>query len=387
MGVAIGDVNNDGRPDVLLTEYRGIKLFLNNGDGTFTDVTKQAGLEDPLWATSACFVDYDRDGWLDLVVVNYVSYHPSHGCEGMRKELDYCPPRQFPGTVTKLYRNLGRPPGSSPKEVRFEDVTLSSGIGKEIGPALGVTAADFDGDGWPDIFVANDGKPNRLWINQRNGKFQDEAVRRGLAYNRMGLAEANMGVAVADVEGDGLGSVFVSHLTEETNALWVQGPRGRFQDRTAAAGLANSRWRGTGFGAFLGDFNNDGAIDLAIVNGRISRGKPASEGLLGPYWCHYAERNQLFASDGKGQFRDMSPSNVPFCGTPGVARGLACGDVNNDGGLDLLVTNIAGRARLFRNVTPNRGHWLLVRAIDPRYHRDAYGAEIQVEAGGRRWVS
>jgi hypothetical protein len=254
---------------------------------------------------------------------------------------------------------------------------------------LGAFCGDFNGDGWPDIFVANDAKPNHLWINQHDGTFKEEAVARGIAYNAMGRAEANMGVAIGDVDGDGLFDVFVTHLTDETNTLWKQGPRGMFQDRTVRLGLANPRWRGTGFGTLLGDFDHDGALDLAVVNGRVKRPVGVSVGGSGTadsFWHSYAERNQLFANQGDGRFRDISPQNGPFCGTPRVSRGLVCGDIDNDGALDLLVTSISAPVRLYRNVAPKRGHWLIVRALDPALRRDAYGAEIHVRAGGRRWV-
>jgi hypothetical protein len=384
MGVAIGDVNNDGRPDVLLTEYRRIRLFLNNGDGTFSDVSREAGLDNPFWATSAAFVDYDRDGWLDLVVVNYVDYDPSWPCSGAGGARDYCNPSQFAGSVVKLFRNLGRRTGGA--RVKFEDVTVPSGLGRLPGPGLGVVCADLDGDGWPDIFVANDGQPNCLWINQKDGTFKEEAVPRGLAFNKLAQAQAGMGVAVADVDGDGLPDVFVTHLSEETHTLWRQGPPGLFRDRTAESGLASPGWRGTGWGVVLADFDHDGALDLALVNGRVSRARPADEPRLGPHWSRYADRNQLFAGDGKGRFRDVSTANATLCGSPGVYRGLAVGDLNGDGALDLLVTAIGGRARLYRNVAPNRGHWLLVRAVESGSGRDSYGARVTVRTEDRRWV-
>jgi hypothetical protein len=388
MGVAVGDINNDGWPDVFVTEYGRARLFLNNGNGTFTDITKDAGLDSVLWGTSACFVDYDRDGWLDLVVVNYVTYDPSRWCADPDGRQEYCGPSAFNGTVTRLYRNLGAAAGS---KVRFQDVTLESGLGQQPGPGLGVFCADFNGDRWPDIFVSNDGKPNHLWINQRNGTFKEEGVERGLALNCLGRAEANMGVAIGDVNGDGFFDLFVTHLTDETNTLWAQGPRGIFQDRTAAVGLANPRWRGTGFGTVLVDFDHDGALDLGVVNGRVKRAKivdaPADVKATNPsYWQVYAERNQLFGNDGTGRFRDLSSQNAAFCGRAAVCRGLACADFDNDGAMDLLVTAVAGPARLYRNVAPRRGHWLLVRALEPGLRRDAYGAEVTVQAGGRRWM-
>jgi hypothetical protein len=385
MGVAIGDVNNDGWPDVLVTQFGGARLFLNNRNGTFSDITKEAGLDTLLWGTSACFVDYDRDGWLDLLVVNYVDYDQV-SCAGTSGQRDYCTPKSFGGTVTKLYRNLGGSAGNKAGTVHFTDVTLKAGLGRLPGPGLGVVCADFNGDRWPDILVANDGWPNYLWVNQKDGTFKEEAVARGLAYNGLGQTQGNMGIALGDVDGDGVFDVFITHLTEETHTLWKQGPRGAFQDLTAAAGLASPRWRGTGFGTVLGDFDHDGALDLAVVNGRVGRGPPAGGTALGPFWSRYAQRNQLFVNDGTGRFRDISSHNGPFCATPTVSRGLACADLNGDGALDLLVTTIAGPARLYRNVAPKRGHWLMVRAIDPALHRDAYGAEIAVYAGGRRWL-
>ncbi len=381
MGVAIGDVNNDGRPDVLVTQYGGVKLFLNNGDGTFTDVTEGSGLQDPFWATSAAFFDYDRDGRLDLVITNYVDYDPSWPCKSQSDaKRDYCSPNVFPGTVTKLFHNVtakgGRP--------RFEDVTESSGLAKVAGPGLGVVCADFDGDGWPDIFVANDDQANRLWINQKNGTFKDEAVRRGVAYDGIGQAQSGMGVALGDADGDGIEDLFVTHLTAETNTLWMQKPRGLFRDRTGASGLAAPRWRGTGWGVAMADFDLDGALDLAIVNGGVSRvAAPAGAEALGSFWSSYAERNQLFAGDGKGRFRDLSPGQPALCGRPNVGRGLAVADVNADGAPDLLVTTIGGRARLLLNRVPDRGHWLAVRPFEPALNRESVGAVVTVRAGGR----
>ena len=391
-GVAVGDVNNDGLPDVFITEYGGQRLFLNNGDGTFTDVTHDAGLDGVAWATSAAFLDYDRRGLLDLVVVNYVAYDSSILCYDSAGRRDYCRPGQFPSFVTKLYRNLGRvgsDDGKGPPRVRFEDVTDKAGLGKAPGAGLGVACVDFTGDGWADIFVANDGQPNRLWVNQHDGTFKDEAVQRGLALNGMGKAPANMGVAFGDVDGDGLFDLLVTHLTEETHTLWMQRPQGFFRDRTADSGLA-AHSRGTGFGTVLADFDNDGRLDAAVVNGRVYRGKQIGEDKVGPFWSQYAEYNQLFAGEGDGRFREVARANPAFCGVPGVCRGLACGDLDNDGGLDLLVTTVGGPVRLYRNVAPNRGHWLLIRAVDPELHRDAYGAEVVVEAGGRRrlgWIN
>jgi hypothetical protein len=387
MGVAVGDVNNDGLPDVLLTQYGGVKLFLNKGGGQFEDVTAEAGLENPLWACSAAFFDYDRDGLLDLFVVNYLDYDEHHVCLSANSRRDYCAPNFFPGAASKLFRNIGPGAGADgkPARVRFADVSFETGIGLLPGPGLGVVCADFDGDGWPDVFVANDGQPNRLWISRRDARgritFKDEAVSRNIAYTAMGKAFAGMGVAVGDTANSGMLDLFVTHLDMETNTLWKQGPRGRFRDRTVEAGLAATRWHSTGFGTLMADFDCDGSLDVAVVNGAVARADKAKGTGLG-FWETYAQRNHLLANDGTGKFRDLSASNKALCGRWNVARGLARLDLDGDGGPDLLVTTIGDRARLFRNVAPNRGHWLAVRAVDPALKRDAYGAEVRVKAGG-----
>src|SRR5262249_5046000 len=261
-----------------------------------------------------------------------VDYDPTLPCHSPSGVPDYCAPSSFPGRVAKLFRNLGR---TKKGEVAFEDVTLTSGLGALPGPGLGVICADFDGDGWPDIFVANDGAPNRLWINQRDprGRFREEAVERGVAYNGMGVAEGSMGVALGDVDGSGMFAMFVTHLTHETHTLWKQGPRGQFRDDTIRSGLAASKWRGTGFGTVVAYFDNDGALGVALVTGRVARAAAVTHAALGPHWGWYAERNQVFAGDGKGRFRDISTSNPALCGTPNVARGLAWGDVDGDGAI------------------------------------------------------
>jgi enediyne biosynthesis protein E4 len=382
MGVAIGDVNNDGRPDVLLTEYGRTRLFLNLGGGKFKDVSEEAGIRNPLWGTSAAFFDFDRDGWLDLIVVNYIDYDPTWDCTSASGAKDFCAPKVFPDTATKLFRNLGPQPDGN---VRFEDVSVKSGVGRVTGPGLGVTVFDVDGDGWPDVFVANDGKPNRLWINQRDGTFKDEAVSRGVAYTQMGQAYAGMGIALGDYDNDGLFDLFVTHLTSETNTFWKQGPRGQFTDQTASTGFFGPTARGTGFGTLMADFDHNGFVDIAVANGRVQRGGKATGTSLPAFWETYAERNRIFANVG-GKFTDVSSTADAFSGPWNVARGLMCGDLDGDGAPDLLVTTAGGKARLFRNVVADRGHWLQVRAFDPKLNRDAYGAEITVRADGKSWL-
>lgn len=388
MGVAVGDFDNDGRVDVYVSQYGGGRLFRNAGGGKFADVTAAAGVALPHWGTSCAFFDYDRDGWLDLIVVNYADYDPSRSCLDPAGRADFCHPLQFPGTAARLFHNRGL--GKDGRWAGFEDVTVPAGLAAARSSGLGVVCADFTGDGWPDVFVANDARPNHLWVNRRNGTFKDEAVARSAAYDGAGNVVANMGVVAADLSGSGRLDLFVTHLAEELHTLWRQDVPGRFRDATAAAGLADPRWRGTGFGVAAIDFDHDGQLDLAIANGRVMRARlpgsgPAPDGLPA-FWHPYAERNQLFAGTGGGRFRDVSADSPVFCGRPGVYRGLAWGDLDNDGSVDLVVTCVEGPARVFRNVAPKHGHWLGVRAYDAERRRDAIGAVVTVVAGGRSRV-
>jgi hypothetical protein len=381
MGIAIGDVDNDGRPDVLITRYTGARLLRNEGGGKFRDVTEAASLVNLQWGTSAAFTDYDRDGHLDLIVVNYIDYDPTWPCTSPDGSRDFCGPRSFPGTIPRLFRNLG--PGDG-KPIRFADVTVPAGLATKAAPGLGVYAADLTGDGWPDLLIANDGTPNHFWVNQKDGTFKNEAMSRGVALTGNGLPMANMGIAAGDYDGDGLTDVFITHLSNETHTLWRQSPVGFFQDNTQNSRVTRTKWRGTGFGAVAADFDRDGWPDIAFVNGRVYRGpEPPGAGHLQEFWRVYAERNQLLRNAGGGKFDDISEANPVFCGTPNVARGLAVGDFDNDGRPDLLVVPISDRARLYRNVAAG-GHWLGIRAIDPRYGgRDAYETTVRVTAGGR----
>ena len=387
MGIAIGDVDNDGKPDVFITEYDRVRLFRNLGGGKFREITSESGIDNPHWGMSAAFLDYDRDGWLDLVVVNYINYSQSMKCHSPKGTPEYCGPSGFPGTAPRLFHNLG----ARGRGIRFEDVTVSAGLSKLTGPGLGVICADANGDRWPDLLIANDGHVNWLLINQHNGTFTEEAATRGIAYNEMGAVQANMGIALGDADGDGLFDVLVTHLSTETHVLWKQGPRGYFQDRTAPSRVAASAWRGTGFGTVFSDLNNDGAPDLIIVNGGIKRltyaAAPDGDANNDPFWNGYRQRSQIFSNDGKGTFTDISEANRAFSGTAAVARGLAIGDLDNDGAPDLLVTRIAAAARVYRNVAP-RAHWLTVRVTEPAFGgRDAYGAEVTITANGRRQIA
>jgi hypothetical protein len=381
-GVAVGDVDNDGWPDVVLTECRGVKLFRNSGAGRFEDVTSSSGLANPWWGTSCGFLDFDRDGWLDLVVVNYVDLDPTRVCYSSDGQRDFCGPLEYPGSPTLLFRNVSA--GSEPLQLKFEDITESSGIGSLRGRGMGLLCADFDQDGWDDIFVANDMHSNHLWMNRQGQTVEEEGMLRGVSVNGLGEAAANMGTAWGDVDGSGLPDLFVTHLDYEDHTFWKQGPAGVFLDRTPETKV-NKNPSSTGFGTVLGDFDLDGDLDLAYVNGRVFRREKAKTAGLPAFWLPYAQNNTLCENDGTGQFVLRNSPRETFAGNINVGRILCSGDVDNDGDLDLLSAPTAQAVQLWRNIAPRQGHWLLVRAMDPQLKRDAYGAVVTVVAGDRQW--
>jgi hypothetical protein len=380
-GVIVGDLDNDGRPDLVVTQYNGARVFRNLGNGKFKDATAGSGVRNPLWAASANLLDYDRDGRLDLLIVNYVDYQSGTRCPDLTGRPEYCGPQLFAPTVSKLFHNLGSENG----QLRFQDVTVEAGLASAPGPGLGVYCADFNNDGWTDIFIANDLKPNHLWMNQKNGTFREEAYLHGIAADATGQTQSGMGIAAGDINNDGLFDIFVTHLASEKHTLWMQGPTaGAFADRTAASGLLESKWRATGWGASFTDFDRDGWLDLAIANGSVTRQSEEPEPSLGEHFQRYGQRNQIFRNDGSGRFIDLSESNPALCGTRNLARGLAVGDLDGDGAPDLVITGLAQRARVYRNVSNPSGRGVRIRAVDPRYRRDAYGAEVTLLAAGRR---
>ena len=369
MGVAVGDINNDGWPDLYICNFGSNQLWLNNGDGTFRDVTQQTHADDSRWSTSAAFFDYDRDGWLDLFVTNYVDFSLAHSpaCYAATSARDYCGPRAFQPVPDRLFHNKG--------DGTFEDVTVASGISREFGSGLGVVTADFNGDGWIDIYVANDGNPNQLWINQKNGTFKNAGLLAGVAVNRDGVAEAGMGVDAGDFDGDGDEDIFITHLMEETNTLFVNLGNELFEDRTIASGLGMQTRRYTGFGTLWFDYDNDGWLDLLSANGAVRTLEPLlRKGDPFPL----GQPNQLFHNTGKGSFAETSALAGPSFQLLEVSRGAAFGDIDNDGDTDVVIANNNGPARLLLNQPGNRNHWLGLRLIGDKMNRDALGARVEI---------
>jgi len=376
MGVAVADIDNDGNQDVYITNYGADQLYRNNGNGTFTNITRQAGITNSSWGTSAVFFDYDRDGFLDLYVANYLVYDPAVVCTDRAGRPDYCGPKGFAGIPDVLYHNNGN--GT------FTDVSVKSGISKSAYRGLGVVSFDFNHDSYQDIYVANDEEPKNLWINQGDGTFVDQALALGAAVNESGQPEAGMGVTFGDVDGDQDFDLFITHLREEKNTFYRNYGKEGFQDESWAAGLAGVSIPFTGFGTGFFDYDNDGDLDLAVVNGRVTRGPLLTTRRPPQYWDDYAEPNFLFENDGHGKFSNASKDAGSFTTTIENSRGLAFGDIDNDGDIDLLVNNEGGPARLYRNDLPKKGHWLLIRAFDVKLKRDAIGAEVTVVCQGKR---
>jgi hypothetical protein len=376
LGVAAGDFNNDGNVDLYVTNYGKDAIYRNNGNGTFTNITKQAGINNSGWSASVIFLDYDLDSNLDIYVAKYIDYNPAVRCTDKAGRAEYCGPQGFQGLPDVLYHNNAN--GT------FTDVSTSSGISSSSLKSLGTVSADFNNDLYPDIYVANDGEANHLWINQKDGTFRDRAVELGAALNALGQPEASMGITTGDIDGDDDLDLFMTHLRDEKNTLYRNHGTIGFEDDSWSTGLAGPSIPFTGFGAGFFDFDNDSDLDVAIVNGRIARGPLLIQKKKANYWDAYAEPSMLFQNDGKGKFQDVSNQAGTFCSTIENKRGLAFGDIDNDGDIDLLVSTNGGPARLYRNDINTRNHWLTIRAIDPALKRDAIGAKVSVEFSGKR---
>jgi hypothetical protein len=372
MGAATGDYDNDGDLDLLVTSFGPETLYRNNGNGTFTDVTREAGVGDALWSASAAFVDYDRDGDLDLFVANYLDFTIAGNkrCNDSLGARDYCSPRSYKPVPDRLYRNDGRG--------RFTDVSDAAGITKADGAGLGVSTGDYNGDGWLDLYVANDATPNQLWINQRNGTFRDDGLLSGSALNAAGNPEGSMGIASGDFDLDGDEDLFVTNIVGETFVLYVNDGRGAFDDARARVGLAARTAASTGFGTDWFDYDNDGWLDLFIANGAVNIVE-AQRGEKFPFRM----RNQLFHNTGAGRFEETSKAGGPAFDRAEIGRGAAFGDIDNDGDTDIVVTNNNGPVRLLLNQAGTRNHWLQVRLQQPQGNRLGFGAWVGVERAGR----
>jgi hypothetical protein len=373
MGVAVGDIDNDGDVDLYVTNYGSDQLFRNNGNGTFTDITKEAGINASGWGTSATFLDFDRDGFMDLYVATYVRFDPEIVCTDKAGRKDYCSPVSYRSEPDRLYRNNGN--GT------FTDVSVKSGIALSSWKGLGVLAADFNQDLYPDIYVANDREPANLWVNQRDGTFQDLALILGAAVNALGQPEAGMGVTSGDADGDGDLDLFKTHFRDETNTFYRHMGELGFQDDTAGSNLGPPSLPYTGFGTGFFDYDQDGDLDLAVVNGRVTRGPLLIQKQKPEFWDDYSDPNLLFENDGTGHFKNVSNLAGSFASEIESSRGLAFGDIDNDGDIDLLVTNDGGQARLFRNDLKPKGNWLSIRA--KAWNRDAIGAVVIVSVSGK----
>jgi len=372
LGVAIGDYNNDGHPDIFVSCLGQSRLFRNTGRGTFVDVTRSSGL----WghegfSTSAMWFDYDRDGLLDLFVTNYVRWTQEGDifCSFDGSSKAYCTPEAYRGATCWLFHNRG--------DGTFEDVTARSGVLDTTSKSLGVALLDFNNDGWPDVFVANDTQPNKLYTNLRNGRFQEQAVRIGLAFSEDGRARAGMGVDAADVDNSGLVSIIVTNFDNEMMGLYRGNPDGQFVDRAPQAGIGQATRHSLGFGCFFFDPDLDGMLDLLIVNGHIDESISRAR-----HNVTYAQPPHLFMNDGKGNFRDVGRSVGSGFAAPKVARGAAYGDFDNDGDLDVLITTNNGPAYLYRNDLENGNRSVRLRLIGTRSNRDAIGAVVKFEASG-----
>ena len=372
MGVAVGDVDNDGDPDLYVTAFGPNVLYRNNGDGSFTDITGAAGVDDGHWSTSASFLDYDRDGNLDLFVTNFVDHTILNNkeCYGVEGKRGYCGPQSYSPVPDRLLRNTG--------DGTFEDVSESAGIHKAFGSGLGVIAADVNADGWPDIYVANDSNANQLWQNNRDGTFTDVALLAGAAYNAKGEAEGGMGVTAGDVDGDGDEDLFVSHWNQETNTLYLNGGVGAFRDDTPRSGLGAASIGYTGWGTQWFDYDHDGWLDLFVANGAVKMIESLRDT---PYPFH--QRNQLFRGVGDARFDEVRGEAGSALELVEVSRGAAFGDVDNDGDIDVVVSNNNGPARLLLNEVGTAARSLSISLEGVDSNRDGIGARVALLRAGR----
>jgi len=371
IGVAAGDYNNDGFPDIFITCVGQSRLFRNTGKGTFVDVTRSSGLFGRQgFSTSALWFDYDRDGLLDLFVCNYVRWSPEHDvfCSLDGTHKSYCTPEAYRGDTCWLFHNRG--------DGRFEDVTPTSGIFDSSSKSLGVAMLDYDEDGWPDLLVANDTQPNKLYGNLHNGKFRDVAVEAGLAFSTEGKARAGMGVDVGDFENSGKPGIAITNFDNEMIGLYRATKPGVYDDVATLAGIGAASKNTLGFGCLFLDIDLDGKLDLAVANGHIDETVRNIRGNVG-----YAQPPQLFLNQGSGKFQDVASEAGGGFDTPKVGRGLAYGDFDRDGDLDILITTNNGPAYLYGNEQFTGNGSIRFELKGTKSNRDAIGATVQTFAG------
>jgi enediyne biosynthesis protein E4 len=372
MGVAVGDYDNDGSSDLMVLGYDRSILYHNNRNGTFSDVTNRASVaNNGKWASSAAWLDYNNDGRLDLAIANYVVWSPEKNIwcgEEKPGYRGYCHPNKFKGQKPTLYHNNG--------DGTFTDVTDSSKIGLSASSGLGIVTFDFDHDGWQDIFIANDANPNFLFRNNHDGTFSEIALMAGIAVSENGKAEAGMGTDAADINGDGWLDVFITHLDLEHARLYRNLGDGSFEDATFAAKLGYATFRYSGFGTCFIDYDNDGARDIFMANGHILDNIE-----LFHAETRYAEPKLLYRNDGRGLFENVSDKHGPDLQLPRVSRGTAVADFDNDGDLDILVSNNGQEPQLLLNESAKGNHWLELILIGTRSNRDGVGARVKLVSG------
>ena len=368
-GVACADYDNDGDTELYVTNFGPDVLYRNNGDGTFTDITAHAGISDAAWSSSACFLDYDNDGHLDLFVVSYLHYSLDAAYRpcGENATRTYCHPSLFEGAPDRLYRNNG--------DGTFTDVSQEAGVGNIggmfHGKGLGVVSADFNNDGAPDLYIANDDTRNDFFYNNGDGTFSEISLLAGCAYSFNGVAQAGMGIAAGDYNGDGALDIFVTNLSYETNALYRNNGDGTFTDVIYEARLGKESYLYVGFGTGFLDADNDGWLDLFVANGHIIDNIAETHDVL-----TYAQPNQLFRNNGDGTFQEISETAGPYFHRAQVSRGSIFGDYDNDGDVDILVTQSNAPATLLRNENGNKQNWLRIKPVGTISNRDGIGARV-----------
>jgi len=371
-GVAVGDYDNDGYPDLYVTGYGRAILYHNNGDGTFTDVTAKAGIADEgQWSTSAAWVDYDKDGWLDLVVLNYLDWTPKNNLwcgERATGYRSYCSPNEYRGQHIRLYHNN--------HDGTFTDVSQKSGVGIPEAKGMGIVAADFFGHGWPDLAVANDTWPNFLFQNNGNGTFTDVSLISGLAASEDGRYEAGMGIDAADIDGDGLLDVYITHLDFELNRLYHNSGDGTFTDITYTSGIGNKAMFLSGVAAKFIDYDNDGWPDIVQANGAMVDNVNLYHSMV-----TYREPLLLWHNLGHGHFEKAGDALGPDFNRPVVGRGLATADFLNDGNVGFVVVCRGDPPELMRNEGGTGNHWLEVLLIGTKSNRDGIGSKLKLTAG------